>query len=142
MIINPRSDAEFARFVDEQAPGVSDAAELQANLRQRYPHTTVRGRELSGETAQVWYVYRDGRWTSTDAPSVTMSEEEREDLKATAENIVHDAEQLQQVELLTLSLADADTNERIQDLAAQAEELAEDIAEKARAEKELADNLS
>jgi hypothetical protein len=37
---------------------------FQALLRRRYPRAVVRPRDLSGEVMSVWYVYRDGVWTS------------------------------------------------------------------------------
>jgi len=42
--------------------GVRDPAILQVRLRERYPNAVVRPRELSSESAVVWYVYRDGNW--------------------------------------------------------------------------------
>ena len=35
---------------------------LQDHLRRRWPRALVRPRELAGEQAQIWYVYRDGHW--------------------------------------------------------------------------------
>ena len=49
-----------AELTAEQA---TDPAHLQASLRERYPDAIVRRRELSSESTDVWYVYRDGRWT-------------------------------------------------------------------------------
>ncbi|HEX8939773.1 MAG TPA: hypothetical protein VF763_06380 [Candidatus Limnocylindrales bacterium] len=65
LILNPPSDAEFARWAKRLAlqKGMSPA-DLQALLRYRYPAAVVRRRELSGETGEVWYVYRDGHWVS------------------------------------------------------------------------------
>jgi len=70
-----------------------------------------------------------------------MTEEDRDDLRATAENIVDDAERLQEIELRKLDLA-AGNHDEASDLASQAARLAEDIADKARAEKDLADRLA
>ena len=36
---------------------------LQTGLRAEFPDAVVRRRELSSESTEVWYVYRDGRWT-------------------------------------------------------------------------------
>lgn len=67
LVVNPRTDVAFAQFVHEQTDGLSadDPMALQTRLRERYPATTVHARLLSSEPATVWYVYRDGRWTST-----------------------------------------------------------------------------
>jgi hypothetical protein len=70
-----------------------------------------------------------------------MNREERDDLRATAESIVTDAERLKQVELRKLSLEPSDDDEVIE-LAGEAEQLAEDVADKARAEKQLADKVA
>ena len=45
------------------------AAALETRLRERFTHAAVHARELSDEQVTVWYVYRDGHWTSgqTDA---------------------------------------------------------------------------
>ena len=42
--------------------GSSSRHKLQDCLRQRWPLALVRPRELAGEQAQIWYVYRDGHW--------------------------------------------------------------------------------
>jgi hypothetical protein len=64
LITNPRSDGPFAQLVAElTADPPPDPADLQTRLRERYPEAVVRRRELSSESTDVWYVYRDGRWT-------------------------------------------------------------------------------
>jgi hypothetical protein len=64
VILNPRSDARFVELVSElMADAVGEPAELQAGLRAEFPEAVVRPRELSSESTEVWYVYRDGRWT-------------------------------------------------------------------------------
>ncbi len=63
LIINPANDASFVEAVDSVYKDAATIAELESRLRVRYPHATVRARQLSGETTQVWYVYRDGSWT-------------------------------------------------------------------------------
>jgi len=65
-LINPRGDIDFAAFVDREAVGVAGPEELQARLRASYPDAVVRRRGLAGESIEVWYVYRDGHWTSAD----------------------------------------------------------------------------
>jgi hypothetical protein len=64
VILNPRSDARFVELVSElMADAVGEPADLQAGLRAEFPEAVVRRRELSSESTEVWYVYRDGRWT-------------------------------------------------------------------------------
>lgn len=64
VILNPRSDVRFVSLVSElMANPLGDPSELQAGLRAEYPDAVVRRRELSSEPTEVWYVYRDGRWT-------------------------------------------------------------------------------
>jgi hypothetical protein len=64
LIVNPRSDIRFmqrvAELTDDAELGPTD---LQARLRVEFPAAIVRPRELSSEATEVWYVYRDGRWT-------------------------------------------------------------------------------
>jgi hypothetical protein len=64
VILNPRSDARFAELVAElMADEVGEPSGLQARLRAEFPEAVARRRELSSESTEVWYVYRDGRWT-------------------------------------------------------------------------------
>lgn len=64
MILNPRSDARFVELVSElMADPVGEPEDLQVGLRAVFPEAVVRRRELSSESTEVWYVYRDGRWT-------------------------------------------------------------------------------
>ena len=64
MILNPRSDPRFVELVSElTADAVGEPEALQAGLRAVFPDAVVRRRELSSESTEVWYVYRDGRWT-------------------------------------------------------------------------------
>jgi hypothetical protein len=65
LILNPRQDPRFVERVREvEAAGLEAPEDLAAALRGWYPDIVVRPRELSSEPAVVWYVYRDGRWTS------------------------------------------------------------------------------
>ena len=65
LIVNPRDDAAFARFVQAvQAEGVDTPERFEQRLRERYPDAVVRLRDLAGETFTIWYVYRDGHWVS------------------------------------------------------------------------------
>jgi len=64
LIVNPRSDLRFAHLVAElTADAELKPSDLQARLRDDFPDAVVRPRELSSESTEVWYVYRDGRWT-------------------------------------------------------------------------------
>jgi hypothetical protein len=64
LIVNPRSDVRFVELVTElTADGTFDQADLQDRLRVDYPDAVVRRRELSSESTEMWYVYRDGRWS-------------------------------------------------------------------------------
>ena len=65
LILNPRHDAEFVDRVRRVEPdGLRVPEDLIVPLRAWYPDIVVRPRELSSEPVVVWYVYRDGRWTS------------------------------------------------------------------------------
>ena len=64
LIVNPRSDVRFAQLVGElTGEALSQPGDLEARLRAEFPNAIVRRRELSSEPTEVWYVYRDGRWT-------------------------------------------------------------------------------
>jgi hypothetical protein len=66
LVLNPPGDDDFADFARRVLNGgVIDTAEMQRRLRERFPHSIVRPRELSGERTEIWYVYRDGRWIRT-----------------------------------------------------------------------------
>ena len=60
--VNPPDDAHFVELVDTSAAIAGAPDELEALLRQTFPHAVVRSRGLSGEAVEVWYVYRDGVW--------------------------------------------------------------------------------
>ena len=63
LVLNPLDDDEF-RGVAQKAvnAGAMVPSALQRAIRQRYPKSVVRPRDLAGERAEIWYVYRDGRW--------------------------------------------------------------------------------
>ena len=64
LILNPRSDAQFVALVSElMSDPMDQPSALEAGLRARFPDAVVRRRELSSEPNEVWYVYRDGRWS-------------------------------------------------------------------------------
>jgi len=50
------------RLVREEAASAATPADLQQALRTHHPRAVVHQRELEGERAVVWYVYREGRW--------------------------------------------------------------------------------
>jgi len=141
LIINPVDDDAFAALVRECAREAGSAGELQLKLRERYPSTVVRQRELSGETATIWYVYRDGRWTAGGADRAQPTAGREDDLRATAESIVEDADRLKELELRKLHLKRG-TDQEASGLASEAADLADEISTKAQAEDELADELA
>ena len=63
LALSPRRDRSFAEFATELGTRIDNPAEMQERLRERYPAAVCRARDLSSETAVVWYVYRDGSWT-------------------------------------------------------------------------------
>jgi PAS domain-containing protein len=62
IITIPASDAAFREHVHQIAPQ-STPRELEARLRRIFPRVVIRERTISG--APGWYVYRDGRWSSS-----------------------------------------------------------------------------
>jgi hypothetical protein len=65
LIINPRSDATFTARVRYAMTGRVDGPDdLARRLRIWYPMVDVHPRALNWEPSEVWYVYRDGLWTS------------------------------------------------------------------------------
>jgi hypothetical protein len=63
LVLNPLDDDEFrgvALKAVEAGATLPDA--LQRAIRLQYPRSIVRPRDLVGERAEIWYVYRDGRW--------------------------------------------------------------------------------
>jgi hypothetical protein len=60
----PSYDTGFARVVEAilaEDPSIAPLA-LQSRLRNLSPATIVRARELSGESDETLFVFRDGRW--------------------------------------------------------------------------------
>ena len=66
LVVNPRSDFDFNTLVEKLVEQYPNPEALQRALREIYPKTSVRVRELSGEGVATWYVYREGRWTAND----------------------------------------------------------------------------
>ena len=63
LVLNPRSDIAFVAFAEAVlANGVTTPDAFQERLRERYPRSVVRQRELASEPFTIWYCYRDGRW--------------------------------------------------------------------------------
>jgi hypothetical protein len=75
VIVNPRSDPRFVDAVERLAATADTPGALQELLRPTFPSAVVRERELSAEPFEVWYAYRDGRWT----PSPPARQEEAGD---------------------------------------------------------------
>lgn len=67
---------------------------------------------------------------------------ERDDLRATAESIVEDSDRLKRIELRKLDLESSKDDDEATELAGQAEQLAEDISDKAKMERRLAEEIS
>jgi PAS domain-containing protein len=63
LVTLPGSDRLFHRFVglSLDALGVPSIRRLQLHLRGIFPRAVVHRRELTGESGQTWYVFRDGR---------------------------------------------------------------------------------
>ncbi len=66
LVLNPADDADFRVLVRGLVTdGAGTPSALEQGLRDRYPRVLVRPRALSGEPAETWYVYRDGRWVGS-----------------------------------------------------------------------------
>jgi hypothetical protein len=66
--VNPRSDSAFVALVDRIDSEAAGPEVLEQRLRDTHPEAVVRPRGLSGESIEVWYVYRDGHWTDSAPP--------------------------------------------------------------------------
>jgi PAS domain-containing protein len=64
----PSSDTAFQRHVETVAArhAFANAGDLATRLRTLFPRVVVRASEVS-QQEHVWYVYRDGVWSSNDA---------------------------------------------------------------------------
>ena len=63
LVLNPADDDEFRASAERMIEdGIGAPADLQEQLRRRWPAALVRPRELAGEHGEIWYVYRDGHW--------------------------------------------------------------------------------
>jgi hypothetical protein len=59
LLLNPAHDTDFAALLDG---GERSSAAFQHGLRARFPDAVVHERDLSGESHEVWYVFRHGHW--------------------------------------------------------------------------------
>ncbi|HUQ77486.1 MAG TPA: hypothetical protein VM427_01270 [Patescibacteria group bacterium] len=63
LVLNPADDDHFRALAEGLVrEGIDQPGALQDCLREAYPLVLVRRRELAGEFAHIWYVYRDGHW--------------------------------------------------------------------------------
>lgn len=62
----PKADDEFVALAQQLAQDAPDRADFERQLRVRYPAAVVRPRDLSGEPASTFYVYRDGFWSGAN----------------------------------------------------------------------------
>jgi hypothetical protein len=75
LVINPADDLEFERLARSLLPEIGWSPQgLERMLSDRYPRVVVHRRELSSERSEIWYVYRDGRWTRAGGGSSGSSE--------------------------------------------------------------------
>jgi hypothetical protein len=66
LVVNPRSDEDFAQTVERlAAAGATTPEALQTELRRTHPKALVRRRTLEAERVETWYVYREGTWVAT-----------------------------------------------------------------------------
>jgi len=63
LTVNPKADGVFVALAQRLAREAPDRAALERQLRVQYPAAVVRPRDLSGEPASTFYVYRDGFWS-------------------------------------------------------------------------------
>jgi hypothetical protein len=66
LVTNPTTDTEFRRAAEVYLASRADSpGQLQTRLRANYPNVVVvRGIEDTG--SERWYVYREGRWQSSE----------------------------------------------------------------------------
>lgn len=63
LLVNPKADGEFEALAERLAKEAPDRVDFERRLRVRYPAAIVRPRDLTGEAASTFYVYRDGLWS-------------------------------------------------------------------------------
>jgi PAS domain S-box-containing protein len=77
----PSSDVSFQAAVEAALQQLEEStpSSLEASVRRVYPRALVAPREISAEPLQIWYSYRDGRFTGSgdsgwaDAPGVAWA---------------------------------------------------------------------
>ncbi len=146
LVVNPTDDGLFAEFaqvlVDD---GTVTIGEFERRLRAVYPRAAVHARLLAGEPALIWYVYREGRWVEpgTRRPDATNGARRcptrEQDLRATADSIRRDAEQVATLEEQKTVLDPADP--RVVHISEKVERLAAGLQDKAVAERELVEEI-
>ena len=63
LVLNPPDDEAFRRLAERLvAGGSTEPRSCRTACARSYPLVAVRPRELAGERAQIWYVYREGHW--------------------------------------------------------------------------------
>ena len=132
LVVNPPGDDDFADLAHRLvAEGNFGPADLERDLRERYPKASVRERALAGERTVTWYVYREGAWVSEALPAIA------EDVKATAADIATVAHRVQEIETEKVRLAPDD--ERLVELAKESESRTAEMLAKAKSETALAE---
>jgi hypothetical protein len=66
LIINPQTDGDFGRRVNELAGQARGPEELEVLLRSEYPRTVVARGVI--DVVERWYVYREGHWINATGP--------------------------------------------------------------------------
>jgi hypothetical protein len=66
LVLNPDDDPAFGDLVRRRPGRWRDTPDRLQRRSRLHPTVVVHRRELSDEPFEIWYVYRDGRWTGTD----------------------------------------------------------------------------
>jgi hypothetical protein len=79
LIVNPTDDDVFAEYAQTLVDhGAASTDELERRLREEYPRASVHARDLAGESATIWYVYREGRWIPSQSVRDGLEATERD----------------------------------------------------------------
>lgn len=131
LVLNPTSDAEFRRVVEESIrAGATNPDALADSLRATYPAVVARRREISDEPHEVWYVYREGSWR----PEMARNDA-RDDFRAASESLADDAARVRDLEERSAAMTDDDPG--LEDLTQQSDDLTRDMAAKTRRQADL-----